>query len=72
MKTHLAEPDGHIIHHGPVTAGVGKRSCALSGNGCGSLSWVMLAAMLHSSRTGTQSKVSESVFVLKGQAKLSI
>ena len=63
METHLAEPNGHIIHHGPVTAGVGKWCCALSGNGCGSLSWVVLAVILHSSRTETQSKVSESLFV---------
>lgn len=64
---------GHIIptpHPSQaVTTVVGKWSNAHSGNGCGSLSWVDPSVILHSSSTKTLSRVSESLFVLKGEAK---
>lgn len=65
---------GHVIptpHPSrPVTTGMGKWFYAHSGNGCGSLSRVVLNVILHSSSTEILSGVFQSLFVLKG-AKLS-
>lgn len=74
MKTHLAKPmvtsSSLLIHHGLSQRERGSGLFTHSGNGCGSLSWVLLTVILHNPGAKKLYSVSDGLFGLKGEAEL--